>query len=438
MIARNSYLALALGTLALLAFVRWREQGHARHLLAALVALLLALLSAEAAVAVLAYMGAYVLCLERHPSLLHKIPPLLPFIALVILWRIGYSSAGFGSQDIGQYVDPGRSPLTFASNLLTVLPLIGLSQISGIDSLSLMIDPARRGMLIALGGLVTLGSLLWILPLLKTRPTTRFMLVGSVVAAIPGTALISGESRTVTFVSLGFFFVLAQWLAGLWNRAGGWRRGLAGLVLVWHLLLPALAALVFTAGLIPFAPRSNQYENVQPLLESGRRSLVILNDPHGLFYYLPFEWAFHGRRLPDNINLLTPGLARFRLTRTGDREYRLDIPAGLPVHHEAPLRARNSQPPLFSPAYSTLFALGFFTSPAQAPRVNDHIQRGDMRVDVLAENAVGPTRLHVQFTGPVHPDAKIWQWYDWKNHRYQTMENLKIGESREIPALLDP
>lgn len=437
-IARNSYMACAIGIISILAFVNWRTLGRSRDLVFSLVSLAAALLTAEAAISTLAYMGAYVLCVEKHKSIIAKIPPLLPFILVVVLWRLGYSASGFGSNEIGQYVDPVRSPLAFLRNFVEVFPLICISQIVSVDSIIIMIHPEKRIIVSALAWAISILCIYLIWPILKRNPISRFMFVGSIVAAIPGTALISGESRTVTFVSIGFFYLLAQWILTLYqSKESILRRWTAHAILMWHFVLPAIIAFLLTSNLSGFSQQSKQYESIREDMEQGSRSLVIVNDSSAMFYYLPFEWAFRGFDLPTQINILTPGLNTYELSRLSERYFEVRIAQGMPLHHLSNIDSIDGTEPFIHSAYSGLFALGFFTTPQHSPKIGDKIRNSDMLVSILDTNSFGPTLVGIEFVGETDPEDKVWQMFDWKELKYKKMEILSIGDSITITGPLD-
>lgn len=439
-VARNSYLACAIGIASLLCFIRWRREQHAGFLLLSLLLFVLALLTAEAALAVAAYMGAYVLCIEKQ-SLPRKVLPLLPVIAVILLWRGAYDAGGFGALNIGQYVDPGRSPKDFLLNFVSVFPLIAFSQISGIDTLIMYVHPQQQWQLVALGWLVAVGGVWLIWPLLKANASDRFWFVGSLVAAIPGTALISAESRTVTFSAIGFFYLLAKWLVHLYRQRQRWLpRWTFRLVLGWHGVLPLLIAVVMTSGVSGFSQLSKQNQSVAEAIVPGQTGLVVVNpDSSGMMFYLPFEWAFRGFAVPGHVSVLGTGLETLDLTRVSEREFLLAAPAGMPLHHKAPVWPLQGKPPGMSALYSGLYTQSFFVKPQNAPQVGQVIAYSDLQISILEANDVGPTKVRIEFTGSESPDRKVWQWYDWQSRptQYRRMEALAIGETRRFEGPLD-
>lgn len=437
-VARNSYLACTLGVTSLLCFIRWREQRGLHWLVASLALFAIALLTAEAALAVAGYMGAYVLCIERKP-LVKKALIIAPVIAVILLWRIGYSEGGFGALNIAQYIDPGRSPAQFAHNFLWVFPQIMFNQIVGLDTLIVFFHPEQQWKFIALAWIVTIGCIPFILHFLRNSAVDRFWFVGSLVAAVPGTALISAESRTMTFVAIGFFYLLAKLLVTLYQQRERLSRYLAfGIILGWHLVLPLLMSTLLTCGILGYWQLSNQHDSVADTLNAGDTGLVIVNpEASGMMYYLPFDWAFQRYTLPTHLSVLSSGLETSDLTRVSEREFILSAPTGMPLTHRAPMRSLTGEKPALSAFYSSLYTQSFFTTPAQALHTGQVILNADTRITVMETNEVGPTRIKLEFIGPELPDHKAWQGYDWKTRRYYKFSPPAINETRRFVGPLD-
>ena len=89
--ARNSYLAVGLGMFSLLWFIRWRETDRWHWLLLSLAVMIIGLLVAEATIAVMGYMGAYALFIDRK-GWLKGCLAVIPFFLTVIVWRVLYSA----------------------------------------------------------------------------------------------------------------------------------------------------------------------------------------------------------------------------------------------------------------------------------------------------------------------------------------------------------
>src|SRR5205807_41468 len=72
--------------------------------------LAVALLAGESSIAVVGYLAAYALCLDRT-AWRARAASLAPYLAVVIGWRIVYHALGYGTAHSGVYLDPGSDPI---------------------------------------------------------------------------------------------------------------------------------------------------------------------------------------------------------------------------------------------------------------------------------------------------------------------------------------
>jgi hypothetical protein len=192
---RNTLIGAFFGSLALLAHVRWRQDGWRQGAVWGSLCYLLGLLSKESALAIGAYLFAYTLFLDRGiptppfrkgellssrshalrgnvrlAALRHwtrsvhdKVPTqsvetskrfifkkikgeterldrvhrrimaFLPYMVITIGWYLMYRHLGFGAREVigGFYIDPGSDPLLFVNTLFRRIPVLLLGQFTG-------------------------------------------------------------------------------------------------------------------------------------------------------------------------------------------------------------------------------------------------------------------------------------------------------------------
>lgn len=438
--ARNVFMAGALGCAVLERFLAWRESGSGAALGMSLLLFGLALLTAEASIALGGYLLAYLLLVERR-GWRPLMQALLPYALLVLVWRGAYNALGYGAYGIGLYVDPGRSPLEFLTSALQTFPLLLGSVLTSVDNSSSMLSPTLRPWAALVSALLVLVALVLALPLLRGSSRARFMLVGSVLAAVPACALISAGSRSSLFVGPGFFWVLALWLHWLVRDGRRPQRILLGLLLCLHLFFPAFAGFANTSQLLPVAyPGDEQYESVARPLQAagGHKTLVIVNAPApNRLFYLPFEWRQQYGLVPDRLNVLAPGLVSFNLLRRSDRVFELVAPAGLPLDHIRDIKGLDGQHPGSSAAYAHQLLQGLLTSPDTVLSPGVQRRAGDLHIQVLEQVEGRPSRLRIEFIGQVRPDDMLWQEFDWKTREYRLLPVPAIGEKRAFTGPFD-
>ncbi|RLU03938.1 MAG: hypothetical protein D9N11_01640 [Ketobacter sp.] len=439
--ARNVFIAGAAGTFALEQFIAWRQQNQVRFLLLSLGMLFVSLLSAEAGIGLAGYLFAYLLLVERA-SLRSTALSLLPYLLLVVTWRLLYSSLGYGASGIGLYLDPVGSPVEFVSSLVSTLPVLLASMITGIDGFIPSLNPSLRIWAALICAAVALLGIYLILPLLRRNALVRFMLMGSILAAVPASALITGSSRSGVFISLGFFWVLSLWLHEMMNlERSRMTRLFAQVVIAVHFVIPSVMSFAVSSTLLPVVRAGDmQYQSVEKALlaSNGNRSLVVVNSRATIReFYLPFSWFYEYGLVPNSMNSVAPGMTSFYLTRKGNRAFELHAPVGLPLTIDAKITDLQGGVPAFSEAHYVQMLQGLMTESSFHYRVGDVFQSGDMTVSVLEQMDGSPTRLSISFDSAVDPDNMLWQWYDWESRRYLPMQPLQLGETRFYPGPLD-
>lgn len=435
--ARNVYLAVALGTLCLYTYIRWRESGRQLWGGLSLLLFLLSLFTAEGAIAVLGYLGAYALIVDRRGWFWGGIA-LIPFVAIMVTWRVFYNKYGFGSENIGLYVDPGRSTVDFFWQLFLVFPCIVTSLITGADALVSSFAPEVRNVVRGLAWVVTLASVLLIRGYLRSDKVVRFLFLGSVIAVIPHATLLSAGNRSGAFVAIGFFYIFAIWLRGLWRKGRQLQSyrllcvGVAG----WHLFLPAVIALLYSVGLASDEYPGIKLSNISPDQPEGMApSLVVVNSPMAYkLFYLPYEFDFLSQSLPESINALAPGLTSLSIKRVSERVFLVNSHGPLVVNHEVPMTGESRPLSFFNPLFSHQLLQGLVTTPNQKYTKGEARYAGKIRVTPLRTDAGVPDSVEVVFEGDESPDSMTWARYDWTLDDYVRMPVPEVGDVLYLPG----
>ncbi|MBI4716755.1 MAG: hypothetical protein HY763_03045 [Planctomycetes bacterium] len=216
---RNALLTTLFGVLALIAHHRWRGSGHRRAAVAAPLLLALSLLSGEAGVATAGYVAAFALAGDTG-SWRRRLTGVLPAAAVVIVWRIAWTVAGFGSKGMGLYVDPLLHPLGFLAALGERLPVMLLGQLAlPPPDVTLFLDEraATAVWLAGVGFLALAAFVLW--PLLRADHRARYYALGMTLALVPCCATLPSE-RNMLFVGVGAMGLLGRFLAGIGSKHG--------------------------------------------------------------------------------------------------------------------------------------------------------------------------------------------------------------------------
>ena len=430
---RNLLLSLFFGVLAILVHDRWRRQEWRPGAGIAPLCLLASMLSAEAGVAAFAYVFAYEVALHRGPWLRRGLA-LVPSLAVIVLWRLFYNLQGYGAYGGEFYFDPGRDPAGYAAAVLGRAPFLLAGQWTTVPSdLYAFLPPVSKMLMWLLLAALTVLIPVALLPLLRTSRRARFWLVGMYVAVLPFCATIP-MSRSLLFVAIGGFGLIAEVLAD-WTRRADWvqrlgrGRGLVyALVVAFAVAHLPLAAVTRASAAKVAATMEERVVRTAALDGAGclpDQDLVIVNAPNPVsFLYDPYKIAWDGEPLPKGIRMLAPGYGAVRVVRTGPR--RLVVKAV----SDSLLDCQRGKRMDFVFFYRYLSDVRGAGHPLLAGR---HIAVPRMDVEVLAVDERGfPVETAFEFDVPLEDASLKWLCWDWEKERYEPFVAPAVGAAVEL------
>jgi hypothetical protein len=324
---RNVLIAATLGISSLVLHDRWRRDGLRWAALLAPLLLAGALFAKEEGIGTCAYLGAYGLLADRAGRWRGCLA-LVPYVAVVVVWRMLRESWGYGVRYVGHYIDPLTDPGPFLSAAVWRWPVLLLGQWTPVPSDLPIVFQYGLGFAILLGlALAFLGLLFFALtPLLRRDAVARFWAAGMCFAVVPVCATFPMD-RLLTFVGLGASGLLAQFWWFVFGgkaapeRTGALRRALAWFLIIAHAILAPLV-LPFRAA-HPLGPQWVEHRfSIQtppdPSLEG--KTLVIVNapsTPHA--HYMMLHWDLAGLPVPKTIRVLAPAVPGVTIRRLDDR-----------------------------------------------------------------------------------------------------------------------
>ena len=439
--ARNAYMSCGFGLFAVYFYAHWRDSQHLHFFFASLASFCLALLSAEAGVATAGYLGAYALVYDKAGPR-RGLLATLPFALTVLIWRAGYSNMGFGASGIGLYMDPGRDPIAFIGRIIDVFPVIFTSLFVARDALISGIDLEYRPLL-RIVAWCTFGLVVFCFRrILTTHKAARFMFLGACFAAIPHASLLSAGSRSGVFVAIGFFYVLGTWVASLLaQNEHRLRRALGYLLLTIHLILPFIALVVISYGILPISYGNNLlYDEARVQIEENPDSRLIIVNSHApsMLYYHPYQWDIESKTLPSKIQALAPGLSSVYLTRTSETSFVLRSPSGFVFNQDSEMLTETGDAvPAIHRVHSYRMVAGLITSPAKTFAVGDTLQGAGFTTTILETQSNTVTRIQISFPADQELRDDIWEAYNWADKRYYKMEPPVIGQTLYFPGPFD-
>lgn len=421
--ARNQLIAGCLIVLTLMTFHLWRQGRGLAYGLLSMLFMAIGLAAAEAAVAAMAYLLAYVLILEPHHTRWRmRFAALLPFVALVVAWRIYYVHLGYGSVGLGGYIDPGRDPLRFAQALVMRMPALVLAGLYGASSSVFHLLPEKSQVIYALIASSVVAASIWVGQVRQvwSHPLARFFGLGAVLSLIPVCAAATND-RLLLNAEFGLSPLLAMLFTATWKdkQAGDRHRialvlskTIAGVLMLIHLAIYPIATLSMAVAAPMMSKASMQLESLslpdEP--ETPDSKVILLNPPKALFvgYYQTIRRYF-GLQNPSSMQALTSGDQSVTLTVLTPRSIRLAGDRGL----GEPISRDMKKQPL---------------------QVGDSIRAGSFLVTVEAVNAEGnATQALFEFDTPLQ-DAP-WQFYNWSESGYQRFRLPAVGRSVTLPPV---
>ena len=316
---RNTVLSTLFVVLTLLFHDRWRRGGTWRHWATALACLILGLLSGEATLAVGGYLFAHALFLDTG-SYPRRIARLLPYLAIVVAWRVVYSHLGYGIVKAGIYTDPGAQPLQFLVDVAQFVPVLLLSQFALPDpAMVWMFAPPLGQALFWLAAVAFVGLLLWGLgPILHADKAARFWALGMILSLIPACATMP-QARLLMAPGLGAMALIAlllqRWLEGIDRRKV--TAILAYGFIALHLILAPIMLLGTPSGMKTMERvfrESNASLDMIPNLDA--KHLVVLNSVSDLNAIgIPLMRSSFCLPVPKLTTVLYTGIGDVRVER---------------------------------------------------------------------------------------------------------------------------
>lgn len=429
---RNAIVSAFFGILTLVAHDQWRRDRSAWGALLAPIWFVVAMLSAEASLAVCAYLFAYAVFLE--PSLRENTPSspeagtfrrrlrallaLAPYLAVAGLWQFFYKLLGFGAWGLGLYIDPGRDPLLFFSAIIERGPFLLLGQfaVPPSDIYVWLSNVGQRWMWIcAVAILIALAGVM--IPALWRSATARFWTVGMLGSTIPVCSTLP-QDRLLFFVGIGAFPLIAEFLHWAFNREQVRRRGVrivvaivAGAFILIHGVM-ATVALPVRAYSPTIMQQVIDCIRTAPLGEEVTdQTVTIVNAPsHFYAMYLPVVRTLDGDAVPLRVRSLGPNPESFGFEAVSMEIHRRDS-------HTLRIRPEGG--------YESRAVL---RDPLKPLRLGDVIRIEGMTVTItsmLPEGNAG----EAEFRFDVPLDDSSLRWLQWNENRLERFTLPAVGET---------
>ena len=407
---RNALVAFGIALAGVLAHLRWRQDGWTPGALLGPLLLGLGLLGGEPALGAFAYLGAYEL-VGRDEPLAARAQALLGPVAVGAAWVVAYKLGRFGAWGSGIYLDPTAQPVDWlmaapmrllaeAGNLLASVPIdfwmllpelqpvivgsgvLAVLVTAAIVKLAWPSVPAetRRGL-----GVLLLGSLLSLLPVISTFPSARLLLAASLGSAALVAAVIvaAWEARGRLLVAAAG---LLSFVHGVWSPAGWW--------------LQAWVVDTLDEGLVEASLELPLDDDV---VAEQYVSVVAPPDPM-ISIYAGLLWIHHGRTGGRAWWPLSMSTNTHRVRRTAADAFELTWVDG----------------PMLTTVYEQLFR-----DPTHPLLAGERIELDHFTVEVLADDGTWPTKARFTYDRPLDDPTLL--FLAWDEGAFQAIDWPPVG-----------
>ena len=412
---RNALISTVFALLAVLAHVRWREDGWRWGLPLSLAAVVLGLAGGESAVAALAYLGAWEL--TRGPGgVAGRVKALLPMTVVGLGYVALYSWSGSGALGSEIYIDPLREPLAFLSRApAKALALTG-AQFLGATADLWMVKVALRPVLVLAGvvGLVAVVGLLralWSTLTDAERSGLRWLSLGAALSVIPVLATFP-LNRLLLMPSVGGSVLLAAVLVHGWRSASRFVRLGARVLVVPAVLLPLVAwpanAVIYRLG-ADLSRREAMETGLSDETLGGRVFVFLAPDPAAVLYP-GMHRLLRGKPPPKAWISISFAAYAHRLTRVSERELEVEVLDGRMMESVFEQLVRSTAYPV---------------------PLGHRVQLNGASVEVIGLDEGLPNRLRVTFDEAAERSG--FTFGQWEGERLMPLVLPAVGQSVVLP-----
>jgi hypothetical protein len=434
--ARNSFLVISF--LALTLFFFHHSFTCIKVYALAILCFILALLSAEAGIVVIAYLAAYVLFYPTS-TLKQKIIRFLPFFLIMILWRWFYHAEGFGAFNIGQYIDPVRSPIIFMEQALRQFPILFIEMATGIDAVEVL-TPAPYLYALSIGGWIFFCIFLFVVfRYAKQQGQLLFWFFAAIFSLMPGLLTYSSDPRVVIYAHIGFSVVVALLLVDVWKQyrllpswPGRLRLFCIAPLFFLHIVVQFIAmalmnyAVLATNVLKPEVQYAQLY-GFEKLIKPGD-NVVIINhrDVFRLMYY-PYIALLEEFPLPQTLRQINTAQTSMTVRKLSDNNYVIAPEGGFIFHPDdmqslSPAQQQQAMLAGRTIKYATFFHDGDYRFSAGDKMALPEMELVISKVDGNSRPMLVEMHLHPG------KNYRILYW-DWPDRSYKILPEMTVGET---------
>lgn len=397
---RNVLMAFVFGMLSLWLYHRYMQDAVRNKiilLIGGVACFALSILSAEAGIAVVGYLVAYVWVF--HKSLPKNWLALLPHLLVFGIWGYFYRLGDFGGWGTS-YIDPLQETLPFLLAVIERAPVLwlGLLLCPPAELYPFMTNLGIKFLWVCagMGLLVFLGIKLY--PLIRQNKNLQFLLAGAGFSILLSCSSLPAN-RLLFFGGFGGFAVLAVCLLNTTELS--WIKRPLWFV---HLYLAVVLLPVMS-----YSPRL--YGNIEPaILSAPVRSVVVIVSAPSAFHadFFGLIRTRYGAESPERIWYLGSGLSPMIVDRPSERVLVINVPAG------------------YISGFDSVFRGG------DHPMLKGQtVDLNGLQITVQEVTRDGrPAVVRFEFSEPL--ESQDYQWLIWESNRLVGWQPPEMGHHVEV------
>ncbi len=429
---------LVIGFTALSLFFLQRSYGKPSSLILSLLCFAASILSAEAGITTFGFILAYLLILDKRKTPI-KIAILLLFLSLIALWKVGYIMAGFGSTDVGNYLDPLNEPLDFFLQCFTQYPLLLVNSLTGIEGFVGSLYTSFFGF--------TLIVLLCFACYRIQQRALWFWFCALLFSFIPYLALPATAPRFTVLPHLATAAIFAHLLFTPATRIAKSKFGrnsyrvLLCLIICLHLLISPLiimttSLLAANTNLMSHSTTNQNYNRFEPTNIKNKHLIILQSaDPFRLMFY-PYKATFYREPLAASIQQIAPATSSLIIETLSSRHLRVDIPHGLILTGKEVQQQLDSTGRQLLPRDYDFY--GFFYQGHYKEKIGNRHSFDAYTITINALNKKNQvTQLDITLKYPYDSNHYYWMTWNSQSSQYQHIQLPEIREKRLFKGLLE-
>jgi len=403
---RNALVASVFGLMCLLLFVEWHKRKQYRFYFLSVLFFAVAILSAEMALGICAYLFFYAYCVQKA-SFVRLLKQSSLYVLVLLLWFFSYQYFNFGvNTSSGLYLHPYHELLDYISALAVRLPVyISASLLPFPAGFSWVAESMVKGAqeIIVMFCVSAVGIFIYSINKLKCLDNHGyFLLYGSIFCLIPVCSTMP-QDRLALLQTVGADIVIAMLIFYMMEKSKHrMYQSLVIVLLVIHLVLSPLHLLL---GSWYLSWASENIENNALSLDkvNAEKVVVVIRAPIGEAVSLVGIRAVSNQDIPKQFFWLANDEFPVSIQQESENTLIAVKREGFGKGLESAFRSVNKQP----------FELG------------EKIKMGEITVEVLALSSEHyPQQLRLIFEKNL--DTQHYQFYSYKENRFEPVSLAEL------------